>query len=151
MCVLAGLVLYALQDVLLWAKIFERDQLWQYIGIYHRGWAVLLWAQIMAGLLWSGRDWRAGLLHGAMLYTLAHSGLEDLLYYALQLRPLPDVLPWLDQAPLILFSPVSRQNLAISALIWLGVWLGVTAFLRKRSPESEVEILSLQSLKTHPQ
>lgn len=133
LCVLAGLLLYALQDVMLWAEIFERHELWQFIGIYHAGWQVLLFALILAGFFWAGRDWRAGVLHAAMLYTLAHSGLEDLLYYALQQRPVPDRLPWLDQAPLILFSPVDRQNLVLSALIWVGAWLGVTAFLRKRS------------------
>lgn len=131
-CVLAGLILFAWQDVLLWGRIFERDQLWQYIGIYHRGWFVMLWSLAIVGVLWTWPDWRRGLLQTAMLITLAYSGLEDLLYYVLQLRPVPELLPWLDQHPLIFWAPVTRENLTANVLLWLVGWAGVTRALRKR-------------------
>lgn len=130
--VLIGLVLFSRQDILLWGTIFEPDELWQYIGIYHRGWFVMLWALMLLGLLWNWPDCRAGLLHAAMLYTLAFGGLPDVLYYWLRGLPIPELLPWLDAHPLIWFSPVTRWNLVGSVLIWMGVWLGVT--VRRRLP-----------------
>lgn len=117
-----GILLYAFQDVFLWARIFERDELWDYAGVYHEGWAVLLWMLAIGGFVWLWPNVKAGLLHAALVYSLAHSGLEDILYYLIQGKPLPALLPWLDHAPLILFSPVTGANLIISAAAWMLAW-----------------------------
>lgn len=128
-CALVGLVLFARQDVLLWATIFERDELWQYIGIYHEGWFVMMWGLVVAGFLWTWPNWKKGLLHGTLLVTLVYSGLEDVLYYVLQGKTIPDMLPWLDQHPLILFSPVTRGNLLVNCGAWLAGWVLICFFL----------------------
>ena len=53
---------------------------------------------------------------------MAHSGLEDVLYYLIQLKPIPTELPWLDHAPLVLFSPVDSVSLFASVALWLLFW-----------------------------
>ena len=120
--VILELLLFALQDVMLWARIFEADQLWQYIGIYHQGWMVMLMAMALLPMFWLWPRWQQGLLHAAMLLSLAFGGLEDVLYYVLQAKPIPEGLPWLDAHPLILFSPVTYHNLIGSVVLWLLAW-----------------------------
>ena len=129
--VLVGLVLWSLQDILIWQVIFETDELWQYDGIYHRGWYVMLYGQIVLAFLWTWPKWGRAVLHGVMLYTLAHAGTADVLYYWLRLVPIPDVLPWLNEHPLILFSPVTGGNLIASVAIWLVAWVLVTITMHR--------------------
>jgi hypothetical protein len=52
------------------------------------------------------------------LFILAFSGLEDILYYWLDGRVIPAMLPWLNKNPLIV-HPISRTNLLLSASLWL--------------------------------
>lgn len=124
---LAGLVFISWQDAGLWGGIFERDQLWQYIGVYHAYWFRFLWALMALGFVWLWPRLDLAVLHAAMLYTLFFGGLPDVLYYWLQGRAIPDALPWLDAHPLILFSPVTRGNLIASTCLWVAFWGAVSA------------------------
>jgi hypothetical protein len=56
------------------------------------------------------------------LGILAFSGFEDVLYYWLDGRGLPSVLPWLSINPMIL-KPVTSLNLILSVLLWMGAIL----------------------------
>jgi hypothetical protein len=51
------------------------------------------------------------------LFVGAFSGLEDVLYYLLDGKPMPDALPWLDANPMILH--VSREGVVGSVMLWL--------------------------------
>jgi hypothetical protein len=66
-------------------------------------------------LLWG--SWKDCLYFVTSLFVAAFSGLEDLLYYALDRKPMPDALPWLDANPLI--YQASRQGVIASVIFWL--------------------------------
>jgi len=55
------------------------------------------------------------------LAVLAFSGFEDILYFWLDGRALPENLFWLNNNPLIFLKPVTSTRLVISALTWLLV------------------------------
>lgn len=76
-----GLLFYALSDILLWQRIFEAHDLFQYDMQYQSGHASTLVAMIAVGvvLLWDARLWAAW--YAVAFYTLTFSGLEDVLYY----------------------------------------------------------------------
>ncbi len=123
-CALAGaLVFYALSDVLLWQRIFERHGLQQFDSQYQTGRLSALVGLIAVGmvLLYDMGLW--AICYGLALYTLAYSGLEDVLYYALDMRPIPSSLPWLDENRLIFFKPVTAPSLLASTALWMGLWI----------------------------
>ena len=66
----------------------------------------------------------------------AFSGLEDILYYILDGKPMPDMLPWLDGNPMILH--VSRAGVIGSVSLWLTVlvvlYLVLYQWRRKTQP-----------------
>jgi len=73
-------------------------------------------------LLWS----RWSLWYAGATWTLAYSGLADVLYYVLDRRPVPAVLPWLDSFhPLVLFHPATAGGLVISSALWAACWLAL--------------------------
>ena len=123
----AGLVFYALSDILLWQRIFETHGLYQFDGQYQTGHVAVLVALIAVGtiLLYDVGLW--AVWYCLATYTLAYSGLADVLYYLLDWRPIPDTLPWLNQNPLILFKPVSVDGLLLSTAIWLVFWAATLA------------------------
>jgi len=51
------------------------------------------------------------------LFVGAFSGLEDVLYYVLDKKPMPESLPWLRNNPMIYAS--SRTGVISSVLFWL--------------------------------
>ncbi len=132
---LLAVYFWALQDRLLWGVIFEADKLWQYDSIYHRGWFISLVGYCVLGFLifMINKKWKQGLLYVLMVYTFAMSGLNDALYYWVAGLTVPDVLPWLDEHPLILFSPVTNVTLLFSVALWLLFWLLVVYFIIKRN------------------
>ena len=71
-------------------------------------------------LLYEARCW--ALWFALAFYTLAFSGLEDVLYYALDGRWIPGRCPWLDENRLILFKPVTATSLIMSAIVWVAFW-----------------------------
>jgi hypothetical protein len=117
-----GLMFYALSDVLLWQRIFEAHDLFQYDLQYHTGQVTMLLALIAVGviLLWEAGPW--ALWWAGAFYSLSFSGLEDVLYYWLDGRGIPARCPWLDANPFILFKPAGGWTLALSAAIWIMVW-----------------------------
>jgi hypothetical protein len=118
-----GLFFYALSDVLLWQRIFEANDLFQYDRQYQSGHVSTLVALIAVGVvfLWDARLW--ALWYAAAFYTLTFSGLEDVLYYWLDGHPIPASCPWLNSDPLILFKPAGGASLVASALLWIAFWL----------------------------
>jgi hypothetical protein len=117
-----GLVFYALSDILLWQRIFETNGLYRYDGRYQTGHQAVLVGMIAISviLLYEARFW--ALWFALAFYTLAFSGLEDVLYYALDGRWIPGRCPWLDGNRLILFKPVTATSLVMSAVVWLVLW-----------------------------
>jgi len=131
----AGLLFYALSDVLLWQRIFEAHDLFQFDAQYHSGQVTILVALIAVGvvLLWDTGLW--ALWWAGAFYSLAFSGLEDVLYYWLDGRAIPRRCPWLDANPLILFKPAGGWTLLLSALVWVAVW-SVPLVVAARNPAS---------------
>lgn len=122
----AALFFYALSDVLLWQRIFEQHDLFQFDMQYQSGHVATMVGIIAVGMiLLADTRWWA-LWFGAACYTLSFSGLEDTLYYWIQLKPIPEQLPWLDtyHSPLLLFNEhVTRTSLLESSAIWLAFWI----------------------------
>lgn len=120
-----GLFFYALSDILLWQRIFEAHDLFQFDYQYQSGHVATLVAMIAIGMiLLLDAGWWA-LWYGAAFYTLCFSGLEDALYYLLQGKPIPEQLPWLDtyHSPLLLFNEhVTRTSLVESTVFWISWW-----------------------------
>jgi hypothetical protein len=71
-------------------------------------------------LLYDARLW--ALWYGLAFYTLAFSGLEDILYYWLAGNPIVHALPWLNDNSLIFFKPVTSEGLLVNAALWIGFW-----------------------------
>ena len=119
----AGLFFYSLTDVLLWQRIFEAHDLFQFERQYHTGELTTLAALIGVGaiLLWDVRLW--AVWYAIAFSTLAFSGLEDVLYYWIDHHSIPPSCPWLNGDPLILFKPAGGWSLVASALLWIGFWL----------------------------
>lgn len=119
-----GLTFYAFSDIQLWQRIFEGHSLFQFEYQYQTGHLVTLVALIGIGmvLLWDARLW--ALWYGGAFYTLAFGGVCDVLYYWLDGRELPKLMPWLDSGQLLLFQPatVTSSSLLLSASIWCAFW-----------------------------
>ena len=113
-----ALCFYALTDIHIWQRIFETDQLWQYAGVYHKGWFFSLYGLIALGVLLLN-GFGNKLFYGCTLYLLAFNGTNDVLYYWLDNRELPARLEWLDGHSLIFFKPVTDISLLASCALWL--------------------------------
>src|SRR3981081_131145 len=81
-----GLVFYALSDILLWQRIFETNGLYRYDGRYQTGHQTVLvgMTAMHVILLYAARF--LALCFALAFYTLAFSGLEHVLFYALSGR-----------------------------------------------------------------
>ena len=113
---LIALVLYTISDILVWQRIFEANELWQYDKVYHAGWYVVLYGYLLVGLM--HKDTRDKIMHVACLWVFSQNGTEDILYYWLDFRRIPDRLHWLDTSPWFYFKPVTGENLLINAVLW---------------------------------
>jgi hypothetical protein len=76
-------------------------------------------------LLWG--SWKDCLYFVTSLFVAAFSGLEDVLYYALDRKPMPEALPWLDGNPMIYIS--TREGVIFSVFFWLSVLVILYFFL----------------------
>jgi hypothetical protein len=112
-----ALTFYTFADILIWQRIFETNQMVQYASIYHTGWFVSLAGYAILGVVLMWGTWRDILYFLISLFVGAFSGLEDVLYYVLDGKPMPDTLPWLEGNPMILH--VSRAGVIGSVLFWL--------------------------------
>jgi len=116
---------YALSDVLLWQRIFERHDLAQFDAQYQSGHVVTLVGLIAVGvvLLWDVKLY--ALWYSGALYSLAFGGTADVLYYWIDHRAVPATTPWLNGNPFILFKPAGGWGLVASAAIWVVAWLAL--------------------------
>ncbi len=112
---------YAKTDILIWQRIFESHQLIEIgNGVYHWGWIQTLFGFMVLGAIACYPNIRRMILFPISLAILAFSGVEDILYYWLDGKPVPALLPWLNQNPLIL-RPVTEHSLFISVAFWIAV------------------------------
>jgi hypothetical protein len=118
LAIITALLFYTMIDILIWQRIFETDELWQYIGIYHRGWNFALYGFIVLGVLLLD-GWREKIFYSLCLYVLCFNGTNDILYYWLDGRAVPARLEWLDNDPFIFFVPVTNTSLIASSSIWI--------------------------------
>ncbi|HEU0297570.1 MAG TPA: hypothetical protein VFR47_32815 [Anaerolineales bacterium] len=123
---LVALLFYTITDILVWQRIFEANQMIEYADVYHTGWFVSLAGYATMGILLMWGNWKDCLYFGISLFVTAFSGLEDILYYLLDGKPIPDALPWLADNPMIYHS--SRTGLITSVLFWL-ILLAVLYFM----------------------
>lgn len=114
-----ALLFYTVTDILVWQRIFEANQMIQHANTYHTGWFVSLagYAAIGVILLWD--KWKDCLYFVAALFIGAFCGLEDVLYYLLDRKPIPASLPWLSNNPMIYQD--SRAGLVYSVMFWIVV------------------------------
>ena len=143
---LVALGFYALSDILLWQRIFEAHQLSMFDSQYQTGHvAILVGIMGTAGVLLLDAGFWALWFEGA-LYTMAFGGVEDVLYFWLDGRSIPHVLPWLDRSRLIFIRPgagdVTSAELLASAAFWLALWLALLVLVplvaRRRHPRGNL-------------
>jgi|SRR5687767_1136049 len=114
---LIALLFYTATDILIWQRVFEANNLTHYAHTYHIGWLVSLAGYATIGLLLMWGDWKDCLYYLTALSIGAFSGLEDVLYYALDGKSMPNELPWLDPNPLI--YQATRSGVLGSVLFWM--------------------------------
>lgn len=114
---LYALTLYTVSDILVWQRIFEANELWQYDKAYHIGWHITLCGYLLAGLM--HKDIRDKIMHFVCLLVFSQNGTEDVFYYWFDFRAIPDRLHWLDNSAWIYFSPVTRTNLIVNVVLWI--------------------------------
>lgn len=112
-----ALTFYTFADILIWQRIFETNQMVHYADIYHTGWFVSLAGYAILGVVLMWGAWKDCLYYLISLFVGAFSGLEDVLYYLLDGKPMPESLPWLEDNPMIFH--VSREGVLGSALLWM--------------------------------
>jgi hypothetical protein len=116
---LVALLFYTVTDILIWQRIFEANQMVKYADMYHTGWFVTLAGYAILGMIFMWGAWKDCLFFLMTLFIGAFSGLEDVLYYVLDGKPMPEKLPWLSGNPLIYGD--SREALIGSVLFWIAV------------------------------
>ena len=128
---------YTITDILVWQRVFETHKLVEYADTYHTGWFVSLAGYATIGIILMWDSWKECLYFLLALFVGAFSGLEDVLYYVLDKKPLPESLPWLSNNPMIHAS--SRTGLLTSVLFWLAalVILYFALFLWQKRPLGE--------------
>ena len=115
---LIAILFYTITDILVWQRVFETNQLVKYANSYHTGWFMSLAGYATIGIILMWDAWKECLYFVLALFVGAFSGLEDVLYYVLDKRPMPESLPWLKDNPMIYAS--SRTGVITSVLFWLG-------------------------------
>jgi hypothetical protein len=131
---LIALFFYTLTDILVWQRIFEAHNMVEYAGAYHAGWFVSLGGYATMGIILMWGKWKDCLYFVVSLFVMAFSGLEDVLYYLLDRKPIPASLPWLGSNPMIYGS--TRAEVLLSVLFWIAalIVLYVVLYLWKKGP-----------------
>jgi hypothetical protein len=114
-----ALLFYTFADIFIWQRIFETNQMVEYADIYHTGWFISLAGYAILGIILMWGEWKDCLYFLTALFVGAFSGLEDVLYYILDGKPMPASLPWLEANPMIYH--VSREGVIGSVLFWLAI------------------------------
>ena len=112
-----ALFFYTLADILIWQRIFEANHMVRYANIYHTGWFVSLAGYATLGVVLMWGTWKDCLYFLISLFVGAFCGLEDVLYYLIDRKPMPETLPWLAGNPMI--YQVSRLGVISSVLFWM--------------------------------
>lgn len=112
-----ALIFYTFADILIWQRIFETNQMIEYARIYHTGWFVSLAGYAVLGLVLLWDSWKDCVYYLSSLFVGAFCGLEDVLYYLLDGKTMPDSLPWLAGNPMIYH--VSRTGVIWSVVFWM--------------------------------
>ncbi len=130
----SALGFYTATDILVWQRIFERHRLLEYADSYHTGWFVSLAGYAVVGLILLWGKWKDCLYYLAALFICAFSGLEDMLYYIFDHKPIPDSLPWLGGNPMIYAS--TRVGLISSVAFWMAalILLYIALFMLQEQP-----------------
>lgn len=135
-----ALLFYTIADILVWQRIFEANNMIEHADTYHMGWFVSLAGYATIGIILMWGEWKDCLFFLTSLFVGAFSGLEDVLYYVLDRKPMPEALPWLDSNPMI--YQVSRTGVLLSVLFWLTalallyIWL----YWRRNEQHQPVQI-----------
>ena len=137
LAVIVALLSYTLVDIMIWQRIFETHALSKFAYLYHPGWYVMLGGELALGALLLFPNWRAILFYLSTLSLLAVCGVEDVLYYWLDRRPIPAYLPWLERNFMIFLKPVTAEHLLISASVWVGVCAAAFVFWCRREAASQ--------------
>jgi hypothetical protein len=136
-----AVLFYAITDILIWQRIFEANMMMEYAQIYHTGWFVTLAGYVVLGTFLMWGSWKDCFYFATALLIGAFSGLEDILYYVLDGKPMPDSLPWLSSNPMIYGS--SRLEVIGSVFFWLLVlvtlYVVLYIWLKDRSPKTANE------------
>lgn len=137
---LTALLFYTIADILVWQRIFEANNMVEHADTYHIGWFVSLAGYATIGILLMWGEWKDCLFFLTSLFVGAFSGLEDVLYYLLDRKPMPESLPWLDGNPMIYH--VSRTGVLLSVLFWLTglVLLYVWLYWRRNEQPQPIQI-----------
>ena len=131
---LIAIFFYTMTDILVWQRVFETHKLVEYADTYHTGWFVSLAGYATIGIILMWDAWKECLYFLLALFIGAFSGLEDVLYYVLDKKPMPESLPWLSNNPMIHAS--SRSGVIWSVLFWMVglILLYCALFLWQRTP-----------------
>ena len=122
-----ALIFYTVTDILVWQRIFETNQMIEHADTYHTGWFVSLAGYVTIGIILMWDRWKDCLYFISALLISAFSGLEDVLYYVLDRKPIPDSLPWLENNPMI--YQVSRAGLLSSVMFWILILIALYIIL----------------------
>ena len=114
-----ALLFYTVVDILIWQRIFEANHMSEYANMYHSGWFISLAGYAIMGVLLMWGAWKDCAFFLISLFVGAFSGLEDVLYYVLDRKPMPESLPWLGSNPMI--YQASRTGVLLSVIFWLGM------------------------------
>ena len=131
---LIAIFFYTVTDILVWQRVFETNELVKYANTYHTGWFVSLAGYATIGIILMWDAWKECIYFLLALFVGAFSGLEDVLYYVLDKRPMPESLPWLKYNPMIYTS--SRTGVISSVVFWCGalVILYIVLFIWQKRP-----------------
>jgi len=135
-----ALTFYTFADILIWQRIFETNQMVQYANIYHTGWFVSLAGYAILGIVFMWGAWKDCIYYLASLFVGAFCGLEDVLYYILDGKSMPDTLPWLDANPMIFH--VSRAGVLGSVSLWLIALVVLYLLLYQWRSKKQQEVLN---------
>jgi hypothetical protein len=140
-----ALLFYTFADILIWQRIFETNQMIQYADIYHRGWFVSLAGSAILGIILMWDSWKDVLYYLTALFVGAFSGLEDVMYYLLDWKPMPDALPWLDANPMIFH--ISRTGVIFSVILWMTALalLYVALYWRRNQSQNAIQVNQISS------
>jgi hypothetical protein len=118
-----AILFYTITDILIWQRIFETHQMIQFADTYHTGWFVTLAGYALIGTLLMWGSWKDCVYFLLAVFVGAFSGLEDVLYYVLDMKPMPASLPWLSGNPMIYGH--SRMEVIGSVLFWMLILVAV--------------------------